>query len=86
MLIGSVVGSVVLKIVLPDLPFVLRIWLVFLINLALGVMVARLTAAPSNDQPVALTDIDFDTTAGFNRAAVVVTLLLALIYVAFWSA
>lgn len=85
-LIGSVVGSVVLKIVLPDLPFVLRIWLVFLINLALGVMVARLTAAPSSDQPVALADIDFGTTAGFNRAAVVVTLLLALIYVAFWSA
>lgn len=83
-LIASVVASIVLKILFPDVPFVLRIWMIFILITILGIIVSHLTAAPSDDQPVALGDIEFGTTQGFNVAAGIITLLLALIYVAFW--
>ena len=83
-LIASVVASIVLKILFPDVPFVLRIWMIFMLITILGIVVSHLTAAPSDDQPVALGDIEFGTTQGFNVAAGIITLLLALIYVAFW--
>ena len=83
-LIGSVVASLALKVALPDLPFVLRIWLVFLINVALGVVVALLTREPEDGQPVLLSDIQFGTTQGFNVSAIAVSLILVLIYAAYW--
>ena len=83
-LIGSVIASLVLKVMLPDMPFVLRIWLVFLANIVLGVMVAQLTREPETGQPVLLSDIGFGTTEGFNIAAIAVALILVLIYAAFW--
>jgi len=69
---------------MPDLPFVLRIWLVFLLNVALGVIVSRLTQAPEEGQPVMLGDIQFGTTQGFNVASIAIGLILVLIYAAFW--
>jgi SSS family solute:Na+ symporter len=97
-LITSVIANVALKILLPDLPFVLRIWIVFFLILIIGVLVSELSrpsstkvlgvmmrvVEPSSDQPVDLSDVRFGTTQGFNVAAGIITLLLALIYVAFW--
>ena len=83
-LIASVVASVVLKILFPDVPFVLRIWMIFIVITVLGIVVSQMTAPPSDEQPVVLSDIQFGTTQGFNIAAAVITLLLAMIYVAFW--
>ena len=83
-LIGSVVASLALKVSMPDLPFVLRIWLVFLLNVALGVIVSRVTQAPEEGQPVMLGDIQFGTTQGFNVASMAIGLILVLIYAAFW--
>jgi len=83
-LIGSVVASLALKVAMPDLPFVLRIWLVFLINVALGVVVALLTREPEAGQPVLLSDIQFGTTQGFNVSAIAVSLILVLIYAGYW--
>jgi len=83
-LIGSVAASLALKVMMPDMPFVLRIWLVFLANIALGVLVAKLTREPEAGQPVLLSDIQFGTTQGFNVAAIAVALILVLIYAAFW--
>jgi SSS family solute:Na+ symporter len=83
-LVGSVVASLVLKMSMPDLPFVLRIWLVFLLNVAFGVVVSRLTRAPEEGQPVVLGDIRFGTSQGFNVASIAISLILVLIYAAFW--
>ena len=83
-LIGSVVINLVLKFGLPDMPFVLRIWIVFLAILALGVVVSRSTSKPLPDQPVALGDIEFNTRSGFNIVALAVTLLLITIYAVYW--
>jgi len=83
-LIGSVVASLALKVSMPDLPFVLRIWLVFLLNGAFGIIVSRLTQAPEKGQPVMLGHIQFGTTQGFNVASIAIGLILVLIYAAFW--
>jgi SSS family solute:Na+ symporter len=79
-----VIASLALKVMMPDMPFVLRIWLVFLANIVLGVLVAKLTREPEAGQPVLLSDIGFGTTQGFNVAAIAVALILVLIYAAFW--
>ncbi len=83
-LLGSVLESLLLKIFVPDMPFVLRIWLVFLLNLGLGVVVTKFTEPPSKDQPVVLSDMTFTTDNRFNVAAIAVTLLLGMIYATFW--
>ena len=83
-LIGSVVASLALKVAMPDLPFVLRIWLVFLIKVALGVVVELVTREPEAGQPVLLSDIQFGSTKGFNVSAIAVPLILVLIYAADW--
>ena len=58
--------------------------MIFILITILGIVVSHLTGAPSDGQPVALGDIEFGTNQGFNVAAGIITLLLALIYVAFW--
>lgn len=84
MLIASVVLSVIASIALPELPFVLRIWIVFLTCLVIGAIVSLVTKAPKPEQPVDLGGIEFHTRTGFNIAAVLIVLILAGIYVAYW--
>ena len=67
-----------------ELPFVIRIWIVFLACLALGVIVSLITLAPREDRPVDLSGIRFATTGGFNIAGIAIIAILALIYGVFW--
>ncbi|MEO1474552.1 MAG: sodium transporter, partial [Pseudomonadota bacterium] len=83
-LIGSVAISLVMKFALPDMPFVLRIWIVFLAIVVLGVVVSLATQPPRDGQPVALGDIAFQTRPGFNITAVAIGLILVAIYIAYW--
>jgi len=83
-LIGSVAISLAMKFGLPDMPFVLRIWIVFLAIMVLGVLVSLVTQAPREGQPVALGDIEFHTRPGFNVAAITVAATLIAIYVVYW--
>jgi len=84
LLISSVLLSIGAKLGLPALPFVVRIWVVFLICLVVGVAVSMVTAKPKDDQPVDLGGIQFATKTGFNIAAVLIVLILTAIYAAFW--
>lgn len=84
LLISSILLNLFAKIGLPDVPFVLRIWGVFLVCLAVGVLVSLVTPKPAENQPVDLTGIEFRTHTGFNIAAVTIGMVLVLIYVAFW--
>jgi SSS family solute:Na+ symporter len=83
-LIGSVLANLLLKFSAPELPFVLRIWIVFIATMVLGVVVSLMTKAPSAEKPVALSDIEFNTRKSFNISAIVVTLILVLIYALYW--
>ena len=84
LLISSIGLSVAAKLLLPDLPFVVRIWIVFLICVVVGVGVSLMTARPAAEQPVDLNDISFKTRSSFNVAGTLIVLILAFIYVAFW--
>lgn len=83
-LIGSVLFNILLKFGVPEVPFILRIWLVFLACMASGVIVSLLTAQPRHGQPVALGGIDFRTSPLFNTLAATVAVLLIGIYAVFW--
>ncbi|MEZ5920043.1 MAG: sodium/solute symporter [Parvularculaceae bacterium] len=83
-LLGSVLINVALKFSAPDVPFIIRIWLVFLSCIALGVAASLATAQRNENQPVILRDIQFSTTPAFNLAAIAVSLILVGIYVIYW--
>jgi len=83
-LLGSVVISLALKLGLSDMPFVLRIWIVFVSIMGLGIVTSLLSTGPKPGQAVILGDIDFRTRPGFNIAGITAVIILVLIYVAFW--
>jgi SSS family solute:Na+ symporter len=84
LLVSSIVLNLLAKLMLPDVPFVLRIWIVFIVCLAVGVLVSLLTAKPREDRPVDLKDIEFNTHQGFNIAAILITAILVVIYIVLW--
>ena len=83
-LVVSFAGSLVLKLALPELEFVNRIWLVFLSGLTVAVVVSLLTPKPEEGRAVRLSDISFATSATFNLAGAVIIAALVLIYAVFW--
>jgi len=83
-LLGSVAFSIAMKIGAGDMPFVLRIWIVFLGSLFAGFLVSFITPQSKNNQPVLLSDISFATTAVFNIVAVLTAAILVGIYIFFW--
>ena len=83
-LVSSVAISVALKFGAPDLPFVNRIWAVFLLSAVAGIIASLMTAAPRSDQPVDLGGISFATNKLFNIASVIVVVALVAIYALLW--
>ncbi len=86
--IGSAIFSFALKFTFPDLPFMDRIGLVFLLCLALTVVVSILTASKEGDessnQSVSLDEVSFATDRGFNLAAIGCVIILTFFYVTWW--
>lgn len=67
-----------------DLPFVIRIWIVFIACLAIGVVVSLVTGRPAEGRPVDLGGIRFATEPVFNFASLVIIAILIGIYGVFW--
>ncbi|MGB1069261.1 MAG: sodium transporter, partial [Henriciella sp.] len=67
-----------------DMPFVVRIWFIFLICLLVGVVASLLTTPPRPEQPVDLSDINFDTTTGFKVSAAFIIAILVGLYALLW--
>lgn len=83
-LIGSLVMNMALSLAAPDMPFVIRIWFVFMASLVVSVAVSRFTAPPSEDGTVKLDDIGFATSTLFNTLAVIVVAILIGLYAFLW--
>ncbi len=83
-LLGSIAFNIALKFGAPDIPFIIRIWIVFLSCIASAVLVTLITPRPGDHQPVALGDIAFSTRASFNILAGAVVLILVGLYVFLW--
>jgi len=82
--IGSAILSFGFKMLWPELPFIDRVGLVFILCTAIAVVISVLQG--NEDQPgsVDLGDIDFSTTRGFDVAGVAVALILAALYATWW--
>ena len=78
--IGSAVLSFAFKILWPELPFIDRVGLVFLLCVAIAVSFSVFAGNRTQDGAVSLRDIQFTTTNGFNFSAVLVALILAALY------
>jgi len=83
-LLGSLALNVFLSLTMGDMPFVIRIWLVFMLSLVAAAVVSRMAASPDEGRLVKLGDISFVTTRGFNIMAALVVAALIVIYAVFW--
>lgn len=83
--IGSFILSIVLKLSWPELPFIDRMGLVFLLALGLAVIVslARPTAITETNT-IETADVSYDTSTAFNIGAVGVVLILIALYATWW--
>ena len=81
--ITSAVLSLLLKVYWPDLPFMDRVGLVFLLCVAVGVVwsILRPRVQAGFIDPAG---VSFSTRQGFNVSAVAVTLILIFFYTVWW--
>lgn len=82
--IGSAVFSVLFAVFLPELPFMDRIGIVFLMCVGLIVLVSLKTIEKSENKSVNLDDVCFETDRTYNLAAMICTALLIVFYVIWW--
>ena len=81
--IASAALSLYFKLAWPELPFMDRVGLVFLLCVAIGVMwsLARPQSQAGFVDPAG---VSFSTTQGFNVSALLVTLILVFFYAVWW--
>lgn len=82
--LGSAGLSLGIKWLWPELPFMDRIGLVFLMCIGLTLVVSHLTKKQTNNQSVSLSEVQFETDKGFNIAALGVVLILIGLYTTWW--
>lgn len=82
--IGSAIFSLALKLLLPDVPFMDRVGLVFLSCLALAVVVTLIQKPEEHKSAVQLDDVCFETKTSFNISALLVTIILIAFYTTWW--
>lgn len=82
--IASVVFSWLFKIYIPEVPFMDRVGLVFILCCVLAVVVTHMGGAKDQANAIDLNDVSFKTTSGFNAGAVGVVLILIAIYATWW--
>ncbi|MBU2881728.1 sodium/sugar symporter [Psychrosphaera sp. B3R10] len=82
--IGSAAFSILLKVMWPELPFMDRVGLVFLLCLALCVVVSLMTKTTSTNSSVSLDEVSFETDKNFNIAAIGIILVLTGFYATWW--
>ena len=81
--IGSAVLSLLFKIFWPELPFIDRVGLVFILCVILAVVVSALSRAMP-EKAIKLDEINFSTSSGFNLSGVLIVLILGGFYAAWW--
>ena len=82
--LGSFVLSIVFRQFWPELPFIDRVGLVFLLCVALAVVVSLLEKKGVSENAVDLNEVQFRTTSGFNVASIAVVILTAAFYITWW--
>ena len=82
---GSFVLSIAMNFLLPDLPFIHRVGIVFVLAVALGMAVSLATARAAEGKDLIRTDdISYSTSSVFNVGALGVVAILVALYAIFW--
>ena len=86
--IAAAVGSFILSCgfyyMLPDLPFMDRVGIVFLICLALAIIVSLMGKQEDHPQAVDIRQMDFSTSRSFNIQSLMVICILIALYATWW--
>ena len=82
--LGSFLLSLLLRQVWPELPFIDRVGLVFLLCVALAVIVSLLEKKEAHPNAVELSEVSFATSKGFNVATLAVVIILVAFYTTWW--
>jgi SSS family solute:Na+ symporter len=82
--LGSFILSIVFRQFLPEIPFIDRVGIVFLLCVGVAVIVSLMEKKGVHENAVELSDVQFDTTKGFNIAAIAVVFILIAFYSAWW--
>jgi SSS family solute:Na+ symporter len=82
--VGSFIGSLAIKLALPEIPFMNRMVIVFLIALALAVVLSLVRPKNRTANLITTSDVSYRTDAVFNVASVGVVLILAALYTIWW--
>ncbi|MDG2529121.1 sodium/sugar symporter [Caulobacter endophyticus] len=81
---GSVILSLVLKFALPDMPFMNRVGLVFVLALVAAVIVSLVFPQKKEVNVVSLEGVSYRTKTTFNIAGLGVILILIALYATWW--
>jgi SSS family solute:Na+ symporter len=76
--------SIVMKFALPDMPFIHRVGIVFLIAIALQVVVSLMTQSRAGSDYIRTDDVSYGTRTSFNLGAVGVVAIVVALYAVFW--
>jgi len=82
--VASVVLSFAFKMWWPDLPFMDRMGVVFLVSLALAVLVSLVTPGRPAADTIDTKAVSYATRTGFNVGALGVVLILVALYATYW--
>ncbi len=82
--VSSVLLSYLAKTMLPSLPFMDRMGVVFLVALALAVIVSLVTPQRAGADTIETGDVRYATSTGFNIGALAVVLILIALYATWW--
>jgi SSS family solute:Na+ symporter len=85
--LSSAALSYVFRLMLPELPFMDRVGVVFLCCVAIAFVVSMLTKSQSSaeeSKTVSLGDVNFETTVSYNILTVGIIAILAAFYSAWW--
>ncbi|WP_047445225.1 sodium:solute symporter family transporter, partial [Alistipes sp. ZOR0009] len=82
--IGTFVFSLLMKWLLPELPFMDRMGLVFILCVLVMVASAMVERTKENSKAIELSPELFNTTRGFKVAAAIIVVVLIAIYTIWW--
>lgn len=82
--LGSFLLSLVFFLFWPELPFIDRVGLVFLLCVGVAVVVSFIENKGAHKNAIELNDVSFSTTSGFNVMSLAVIALLVTFYTVWW--
>jgi SSS family solute:Na+ symporter len=75
---------VLFKIFWPDLPFIDRVGLVFVLCALIAIITSILGSTQKSQSVVDVNDVDFSTSLTFNLGGFAISLVLAGFYISWW--